>query len=246
MLAQQLYNANMAHPFSHTDKVNALAGVELFAGLPHADVERVAAQWTAKTISAGTILFSAQQPGDGAYVIVRGTIKLHIEQWDGSDVFIDIAGAGDVLGEMSIVENMTRSATAQALEETRVLKIDRAGFEELLRAQPRVAQNLMRILSARLRAANERIQALSRLDVKQRVARQLLLFAIKYGQTRADGAVLIQIRLTQANLADLVGATRERVNQVLGEMRRARWIEMDGSGYITLCARDQLNAIVGA
>jgi CRP-like cAMP-binding protein len=132
------------------------------------------------------------------------------------------------------------------LEETCVLQIDRARFEELLRANPRVSQNLMRILSARLRAANARIQALSRLDVKQRVARQLLIFADKYGAPDAHGSILIQIRLTQADIADLVGATRERVNQVLGEMRRARLLEMDSTNHFTLYAREQLEALVAA
>lgn len=243
MLAQQLYNSTMHAEFTHA-KIDALAETELMRGMTRAELERIAARWIYKTIPTGTLLFSAQQASDGAYVIVRGTIKLHVEQWDGRDVFIDIAGAGDVVGEMSIVENTGRSATAQTLEATDVLWIDRAAFQELLTAMPRVSQNLMRILSARLRAANERIQAFARLDVKLRVVRQLLIFADKYGKRREDGSVLIQIRLTQGDLADLIGATRERVNQGIGELRRAGLVFVDASNSISLCEPETLAQMV--
>ncbi len=217
--------------FTHA-KIDALADTELMRGITRAELECIAARWIYKTIPTGTRLFSAQQASDGVYVIVRGTIKLHVEQLDGRDVFIDIAGAGDVVGEMSILENTGRSATARALEETDVLWLDCAGFQELLTTMPRIAQNLTRILSARLRAANERIQAFARLDVKLRVVRQLLIFADKYGTRCPDGSVLIQIRLTQSDLADLIGATRERVNQGLGELRRAGLIQILPNNHV--------------
>lgn len=222
------------------DKANALGSSELFRNIAPAELEQFAPRWIWKTFPAGATLFSAQQTGDGVYVIVRGTVKIHVEQIDGSDVFIEISGAGDVLGEMSVVENAGRSATARAMEETVSLWLARAAFQELLLTTPRVSQNLMRILSTRLRAANERIQAMSRLDVKHRIARQLLVFANRYGERDAHGRVVIQIRLTQGDLADLVGATRERVNQVLGELRREDLIEIDAASHITLCAPELL------
>ena len=234
MFTQPLYNSSMTNVLPSA-KITALAASELMRGVPRTELERIAPLWTAKTIPSGDILFTTQQPGDGAYLIVRGTVKLHVEQLDGSDVFIDISGAGDLLGEMSIVENSVRSATGRALEDTLVLWIDRKAFQNLLVTMPHVSQNLMRILSARLRAANERIQAMSRLDVKRRVLRQLMIFANKYGARLADGTVLIQIRLTQANIADLIGATRERVNQVIGELRRGGQIRVDSTNHITLC-----------
>lgn len=238
---QQFYNLVM--PNKRARQIEALAATELMRGVSGAEVERLAARWIPKTLPAGTVLFNTQQTSDGAYVIVRGTIKLLVEQWNGKDVFIDLVGARDLVGEMGIVENSQRSATARTLEETDVLWIEGAAFQELLTTTPRVAQNVMRILSARLRAANERIQAFARLDVKLRVARQLLIFADKYGARRAGG-VTLQLRLTQGDLADLVGATRERVNQGLGELRRAGLIFIDSNNVITLCDLDALTRLV--
>ncbi len=239
MLWQCPYNRIMLN-VNAPDKAHALGSSELFRQIAPAELEQLASRWVWKVFPANATLFSAEQVGDGVYVIVRGTVKIHVEQLDGSDVFIEISGAGDVLGEMSVVENAGRSATARAMEETVCLWLAHAAFQELLLTTPPVSQNLMRILSARLRAANERIQAMSRLDVKHRIARQLVVFANRYGARDAHGHIVIQIRLTQAELADLVGATRERVNQVLGELRREELIEIDAANHITLRAPEML------
>jgi CRP/FNR family cyclic AMP-dependent transcriptional regulator len=154
-------------------------------------------------------------------------------------VVLAILGAGDTLGEMSLIDSAGRSASAVTLEDSLLLWMDKSAFQEALRRFPVLAQNLVRILSARVRLANELIQALASMDVNGRVARQLLAFADKYG--RAEGqSVLIPIHLTQSDIADLVGASRKRVNQVMVAFREQELISTNPAGRIIVLDREAL------
>lgn len=113
-------------------------------------------------------------------------------------------------------------------------------FTAALKAFPALAMNLVRALSARVRLANEQIQTLATLDVYGRVARQLLAFSEKYGQAADNGAVLIPIRLTQGDIADLVGASRKRVNQVMVAFKGYNYISVDAVGRIIVQDRAAL------
>jgi CRP-like cAMP-binding protein len=175
----------------------------------------------------------AQQPGDVLYFILSGTVKIHVEQEDGSDVFIDILVGGDVIGEMSIVDNATRSATATPIEPTTVLWIDRAPLEEAMNTYPVLARNIARIISSRLRRATDRFQVMATRDSYGRVAHQLSFLVSRYGKKRDDG-FLIPIPLTQGDLADLVGLTRERVNRVIGRFKKEKLLSVDSTNHITV------------
>jgi len=182
-----------------------------------------------RTFPAGTNLASAEEPGEVVYLILNGTVKIFVTQADGNDVIIAFGGPGDVEGEMSVLDNVAagRSADIVTQEQTTVLWLDRINFQDCMRTMPAIALNLLRILSDRLRLANERIQALCALDVYGRVARQIQSFARQYGQRDADGIVTIPIRLTQSDIASLVGATRERVNQVMTSFKQQGYITVD-------------------
>lgn len=218
---------------------NLLEGIALFEGLDPLDLNWISARARRRLFAAGTNILTAEQPGEAVYVILHGTVKIHVEQADGRDVVLAILGAGDTLGEMSLIDSAGRSASAVTLEESLLLWMDKSAFQESLRCFPAVAQNLVRILSARVRLANELIQALASMDVNGRVARQLLAFADKYG--RAEGAsVLIPIHLTQSDIADLVGASRKRVNQVMVAFREQELIAINTTGRIIVLNRDGL------
>jgi CRP/FNR family cyclic AMP-dependent transcriptional regulator len=133
-----------------------------------------------------------------------------------------------------VIDSTIRSANIVTQEQTTMLWMDRVNFQECLRTIPPMTFNLMRILSDRLRAANERIQALCALDVYGRVARQILAFGHQYGRPGSNGAVHIPLRLTQSDIASLVGATRERVNQVMSSFKQRDLISVDRNYRITV------------
>lgn len=213
---------------------NALADLSLFRGLPVDRLKRLNEQLRRKVVAAGTNLITADQPGEVVYVILEGTVKILAEQADGREVILAFLGSGDTVGEMSLVDSAGRSATVVALDRCTLLWMDRRTFQDLLLHVPEFSQNLVRLLTARLRMANEQIQALSALDVAGRLARQLLAFSERYGVSQPGGSTLIPLRLTQSDLADLVGASRERVNQVLGEFRQRGLVSVDTTHRITI------------
>jgi len=155
-------------------------------------------------------------------------------------VILAILGPGDTVGEMSLVDSAGRSANVVTLEKSELLWMDRATFQECLQTMPAVTYNLVHILSDRLRLANEQIQALATLDVYGRVARQVLAFARQYGRPTDDGGTLIPIRLTQSDIADLVGASRERINQVVVSYKRQKYIAVDRRYRITVYNKEAL------
>ncbi len=217
-----------------------LTTLSLFRGLPPHQLTWLAGQLHHRTFAAGTNIMTAEQPGEVVYFVLSGTVKIHIEQAEGSDVILAILGPGDTVGEMSLIDSAGRSASVLTLEETTLLWMDGAAFQQALRAIPDLALNLVKILAARVRLSNELVQALAALNVYGRVARQLLAFADRYGEAQTDGGISIPIRLTQGDIADLVGASRKRVNQVMVSFKNQGLIAVDGNGRITIRQRDGL------
>ncbi len=217
-----------------TVDVNTLAALPLFHGLSHEALQQLARRLHRKTFAAGAILMTAEQPGEVAYLVVSGTVKVHIEQADGSDVILAILGAGTLVGELSLIEDLGRSATVETLEESTLLWLDRATFDDCRATMPEINHNLVRLLARRVRLANTQIQSLATKDVFGRVASLLLVFAELYGTPGVNGEILIPLRLTQSDLGSLVGASRVRVNQVLGFYKQRAYLTMHPNFHITL------------
>jgi CRP/FNR family transcriptional regulator, cyclic AMP receptor protein len=219
-----------------------LADTDLFRGLSVEQLRWLGQRLRRKIYPAESNIITAEQPGEIIYVIVSGTVKIHVEQADGSDVIISILGPGDTVGEMSVFDGTLRSANVATLEASTLLWMDRSTFHESLRAIPQLTTNLVRIMSYRLCLANLQIQSLATLNVYGRIARQLIAFADRYGKVGPNGDVVIPIRLTQGDIADLVGASLRRVNQVMVVYKQRKLLSVDGDNHITLHDRENLTS----
>jgi CRP/FNR family transcriptional regulator, cyclic AMP receptor protein len=211
-----------------------LGKILLFNGLSPAELERVNALLHSRQVPAGTNIITVAEPGEVAYVILEGTVKIHVETADGGEVILVILGSGEIVGELSVVDSLGRSANVVTMEESIICWIDRSTFWQWMDTMPVMMHNLVRILSRRIRLANAQIQSLASLDVYGRVARQLLAFAQEYGEKLPNGDILIPIRLTQSDIAGMIGATRVRVNQVLVAYRQRGHISVDHNYRITV------------
>jgi CRP/FNR family cyclic AMP-dependent transcriptional regulator len=216
-----------------------LGELELFQGLSPSELAGINALLRSSSVPAGTHFITAEQPGEVVYVVLEGTVKIYISREDGREVILAFLGRGDTVGEMSLLDSAGRSANVVTTERSRLLWLDRATFQSCLRTLTPLANNLVRLLAKRLRFANEQIQALCSLDVPGRVARQILALADRYGQ-EAGGEVVIPLRLTQSDLGEIVGASRERVNQVIGEFRQRGYIAVEGDHRIRVRSRRDL------
>lgn len=220
-----------------------LGKLELFRGLSAAELMQVNDLMGRTKFPAGAMILTAEQPGEVAYIILEGTLKVSIIQGNGRELTLALLGPGEIVGELALADRASRSADVTALEPVVLVWLDRGTFERLRRDIPGITENLLRLLARRLRLANAQLQAMATLDVHGRVARQLLTLADVLGEEIADG-VRIPLRITQSDLAALVGATRVRVNEVLVGFTRRRLIAVDRRHRITIRDRAELEAYV--
>ena len=211
-----------------------LSGTPLFRGLSREELSRLVPSVHRRTFPAGASVVVAGQPGEAVYVVLEGSVKASVIRPDGAEVILAILGPGEVVGEMSPADSLGRSADVVTLEGTTLLWMDRAAFRAGVDEVPKIARNLAGILSRRLRLTNAHLISLASLDVPGRVASQLLALAREYGEETPEGATRIPMRLTQTNLAALVGASRVRVNQALGYYKKRSIISVGRDGRITV------------
>lgn len=216
-----------------------LSGISLFRGMPTRELERLAPLLHERNFPARASVLTAEQPGEAIYLIIEGSVKIHLLTPEGTEVILAVLGPGEIVGEMSLADSLGHSANVTTLEESALLWMDRRTFRSGVEGSTVLGRNLADVLSRRLRLANAHLLSLATLDVPGRVASQLLALAHEYGEEASDG-VLIPITLIQADLAALVGASRVRVNQALGFFRKRNAISVDKDGRITVLDADVL------
>lgn len=227
---------------SAVDDPNSLQDIFLFEGLPLHQLERLNELLHRKRFPAGASIITVEQPGEAIYILREGTVKIYVDKSDGSEVILALLGAGDTVGEMSLVDSSGHSASVITMEKSTFLWLDKPSFRDCLETMPGLTNNMLKTLSGRLRLANEQVLALSTLDVTGRVARQILAFAERYGKSDGEGGLTIPLRLTQTDLAGLVGASRERVNHAVVFLKQQSYISVKRNYHIVVHDRDALKA----
>jgi CRP/FNR family cyclic AMP-dependent transcriptional regulator len=217
-----------------------LETIPLFRGLTPAEQRHLHDLLGVRTFPAGVDILTAEEPGDVAYIVLDGTVKVQVVRPDGTAVILAILRAGEIAGEMSLIDQLGRSATVVAMEQTTLAWLTHADFWNCLRSMPTMAFNLAGIHSRRLRLSNAHVAALATLDIEGRLADQLLALGAEYGEATADGGCRIPFRLTQGDLAALVGASRVRVNQILVSWKQNNFLTVDGQRVVTLLNRSAL------
>lgn len=218
-------------------RIAMLRKVPLFAGLSDQELEALAGSLGKRTFAKGMIIFHKGSPGQRLYIIESGKVRIFLLSESGQEITINVYGPGEVFGELALLDGLPRSAGAMAMERTVAHTLHRQDFLQQLEASPRMAKSIMEVLSARLRYTTAYSESLSFLDVYGRVAAKLLELADRYGVSGQQEGIAIDLRLTQAELATWVGASRERVNKVLGTFRDQGLIEIDGQRIAILDRR---------
>jgi CRP/FNR family cyclic AMP-dependent transcriptional regulator len=213
---------------------DVLASAPLFAAL---DAEAAAAlrhSMIEVDLPKGEVLFTEGEPGDRLYVIADGKIKLGATSADGRETLLAILGPGDMFGELSLFDPGPRTATATALTDATLLGLGHDDLQPWLTGRPGVGPALLRALARRLRRTNEAMADLVFSDVPGRVAKALLDLANRFGVPGDDGSVYVVHDLTQEELAQLVGASRETVNKALADFQNRGWIRLEPRGVYLL------------
>ena len=198
----------------------------LFAALDDDAAAALRASMIEVRLAKGDVLFTEGEPGEKLFLIESGKIKLGHTAPDGRESLIAVLGAGEMLGELSLFDPGPRTATAVAVTQTKVLSMGHEALLPWLVGRPDLAVSLLAALARRLRRTNEAMADLVFSDVPGRVAKALLDLGAKFGEDSPEG-LLVHHELTQEELAQLVGASRETVNKALADFSQRGWIRIE-------------------
>jgi CRP/FNR family transcriptional regulator len=212
---------------------DVLASVPLFAALDGETAELLAAALTTRAVVRGHVVFEEGDPGDRLFIVLDGKTKISRAAADGRENLLAVLGPGEMFGELSLFDPGPRTATASAVTDSTLASLDHDDLRPLLLDQPGVAVQLLRALAQRLRRTNEAMADLVFSDVPGRVAKALLDLAERFGDEEGEG-VRVRHDLTQEELAQLVGASRETVNKALSEFANRNWLRLDGRSVLLL------------
>jgi CRP/FNR family transcriptional regulator, cyclic AMP receptor protein len=216
------------------DDIRALSDAPLLSELSSEDTEAFRPHISAVLLSRGEHLYSAGDPGDQLYVVITGKIKLTRTSADGREVLVRVVAPGEVFGELAMFDPSYRTSAATAITDSRLAMIAHDDLAAILADRPSVAMLLLRALAHRLREVTDTTTSLVFTDVPGRVARALLELADKFGERQDDEAILVVHDLTQEELAQLVGASRETVNKALADFAGRGWILLSAKSVLII------------
>ena len=205
----------------------------LFSALDDEASRALQAEMTRTRMERGDVLFREGDRGDTLYVIAEGKIKLGRSSPDGRENLVAVLGPGEMFGELSLFDPKPRTMTATAVAETQLLGLGNESLTAVLTGRPEVSKALLGALAQRLRRTNEHLADLVFTDVPGRVAKALLDLADRFGR-QLDNGILVSHDLTQEELAQLVGASRETVNKALADFATRGWLKLEARAVLLL------------
>lgn len=225
------------------DSRSLLGRIPMFAGLPRPDLERLHAITGTRKLRAREVLFRKGDEGTAMYGIMRGRLRVYSAN-DSREVTFRFLDPGEVFGEMALLDAQPRSATVAAIEATELLTLHRRDFLPFLEAHPKVTIQLAIGLAQRLRSLSDEVEDAKTLTIPARLAKKLLALVQEYGKDVPEGGMLIELKLPQGQLGELIGATRESVNKTMRGWMEAGVLKVE-RGFITVLDEDALEDSAG-
>jgi CRP-like cAMP-binding protein len=210
-----------------------ITSAPIFVDMSEAETDAIIESMRPTDLTRGEVLFHEGESGDRLYVIANGKIKLGRRAPDGRENLLAVLGPGEMLGELSLFDPGPRTATATSVADSVVYELGHKALVDWITAHPPVATQLLSALAARLRRTNEALGDLVFSDVPGRVAKALLDLSKRFGQPQGDG-IRVAHDLTQEELAQLVGASRETVNKALADFTQRGWVKREGRAIVLL------------
>ena len=199
----------------------SLTSIALFSGFSDADMKAISSLAVTRTFPKNTMVICEGDRSDSLYLILSGKVKVFLADEEGKEVTLNIQTEGEYFGELAILDEAPRSASVMTTEDTKLAILSKSAFDKCMEEHPAMAIAVMRGLARRLRELTENVRSLALMDVYGRVARLLLEMA-----EESENKKVIKQRLTQRDIASMVGASREMVSRILRDL--------SVGGYITV------------
>jgi len=217
-------------PFQSLDRLSPLRNHPLFREFPATVIEHFGTYMTRRSVRRGATIFAKGDPGTGLMAVLWGSVKISVPTADGREAVLNIINSGEIFGEIALLDGRPRTADAVAVDDCELMVIDRRDFIPFLREQPDIALKFIEILCARLRHTSEQVEDLMFLSFPGRLAKTLLQLI---GGPEAP-VTHRNVRVTQRELAGMVGATRGSIQRQLHVWQRRKWIRLDRNVVVVL------------
>jgi CRP/FNR family cyclic AMP-dependent transcriptional regulator len=218
----------------------ALRGCALFRRLTDAELEAVLVRATVRRVRRGDMIMHRGDPATGMAMILQGHVRISVTSTEGRETSLAMLGAGDVVGELALLDGGERSADVAATEDCVLLTINRSDFVPLLESNARLCLRLMAVLCTRLRETNRSVEEIATLSLAARLGHTLLRLANSHGRI-ANHELRVGLRLSQKDLSSLVGASREKVNRQLRQWED-QGVVINERGYLRILRPNALIA----
>lgn len=215
-----------------------LSRAGIFQGVDPIAVNNLISELETVRYPRGTVIFEEGEPGDRLYIITAGKVKLARHAVDGRENLLTVMGPSDMFGELSIFDPGPRTSSAVCVTEVMCATMNSEMLHKWINSYPEISEQLLRVLARRLRRTNAALADLIFTDVPGRVAKTLLQLANRFG-TQENGALRVNHDLTQEEIAQLVGASRETVNKALATFAHRNWIRLEGKSVL-ICDTEHL------
>lgn len=207
----------------------SLSKIPLFSGLDEAQLAALAKHIVSRNYPKNVVLINEGDESNSLYIILSGKVKAFLRDESGKEVILSFQGAGEYFGEMALIDNQSRSASIMTVEAARFSVITKEDFLKCLAENPEISLRLIRDLTLRLRQLTDNVKSLALMDVYGRVARTLLSLA---EPTEEEGKMVVNQKLTQQDIANMVGASREMVTRILKDLTTGGYIQVTGKSIL--------------
>ena len=215
-------------PRAGSAELALLRGHPVFGALEPEQLEQLVSYARTRRVPAGTTLFSKGDPGTELFAVSAGTVKISVPAPDGREAMFNLLHPGEIFGEIALLDGRPRTADAMAMTDCELTVIERRDFLAFVHSEPNVALQLIALLCERLRIASEHYEEVVFLDLPTRLARILLQLA---DQTEA-GAAEPKLKITQREISQMLGSTRESVNKQLRAWSKRGVIALERGGIV--------------
>jgi len=215
------------------DKHWYLKQIDLFSEMTKEEMDRVDEISRMKELRRGEIIYMPEDMSESVYLLKKGRVKISGLSQEGKEVTMDIIGPGEIFGELSLVDKGPRETIAEVLDDALLCVISRNNFEMLIRSKPDLAFKVTALIGSRRRVIESRLEDLVFRDVSARLAKLLLQLTEDYGQVREKG-IIVDVKLSQQELANLIGSTRETTSHFLNLFKKKGFIDYDKSKIVIL------------
>ena len=219
------------------EEARLLAASYLFREVEEATIERIAALSVTRNFDAGEPIFYKGDAGDALYGVMSGRVRISATGPEGREIILYVMEPGEIFGEIAMLDDHERTADAFAIEPARLMLVRRRDFKALLHSEPQLADYFIRLLCRRFRLLNQVIEDSAFLPLAARLAKRLLYMARSRKAATGNGG--IRLRMSQTELAGMVGTSRESINRTLQAWHRHGIVDM-GRGVVEILDREAL------